>query len=150
MSKNFLVLAAVTAVVIVGLTACSPAVQPEPPAPVETEAAPVEDTSDATSSGAEMLSVQESCELFNSTWADYGDVDPEDPDGYGYMDIGLALEPVLPTIPEETYGMFTVLRAAAYEASIDGVMSEETQGLMTTWVLDASGACTDAGVTLQL
>lgn len=159
MPKKTLALAAITAAFLVGLTACSPAAEPEPPAPVKTESAPTDeavdvaddvDVTDDAGAGTEMLSVKDSCELFNSTWADYGDVDPADTEGSGYMDIALAMEQVIPTIPAETYGMFTVLRLAAYETEFDGAMTEETQGLMTQWVLDASGACSEAGVTLQL
>lgn len=145
LNKNVLAIASI--VLLAGLTACSPAAEPEQPAPVETEAVtPVESDGAGVETGT--LSVQESCELFNDVWVDYGNVSDDDPSGY--LDIAMELEKVNPTVAEETYGMFAAMKLAAIESSGPEGLTEDTQNEVIQWVLDASAPCTEAGVTLQM
>lgn len=149
LNKNALAIASI--VLVAGLTACSPAAEPEQPAPTETETeseavTPADSEDDAATTGT--LSIQESCELFNQTWVDYVAV-PEGDHG-GYLALALELEKVNPSVAEETYGMFASMKLAAIESSGEEGLTEDTRSEVVQWVLDASGACSAAGVTLQM
>lgn len=131
------------------LTACAPAAEPAPEKPAASEPAGDDagETGETDATG-ETLGVTESCELFNTTYAELRTIAADDADAYD--DVYLAVEEALPTVAPETSALFSALSATALEASLGEGVSAETEDALGTAFLAASGDCTAAGVTLKM
>jgi hypothetical protein len=140
------------------LTACSPGAGPAPgtapPSPSEgasTSAEPgtaVAGGTEGTPSSASASSVKESCELFNSLYAEYAAMGKDDADGFD--EIYLRSDDAKEAAPEEVSGLFAALSLLALDRSLGDVPSQESRDALRDAFLASSGPCTAEGVTLRI
>jgi len=142
------------------LTACSPGgagPAPSSAPPSASSNAEVSNSADAsgpsggtegTPSSATAGSVKESCELFNSLYAEYAATGKDDADGFD--DIYLRSDDAKESAPEEVAGLFAALSLLALDRSLGEAPSQESKDAIQDAFLASSGPCTAEGVTLKI
>jgi hypothetical protein len=164
------ILAAMALAGLAGLTACAPAAEP----PVETSAPKTESSSPSIVSpspsaagtlpaagappasgatpAARAAGVKESCEKFNSLFAEYGAADGTDENAF--EGIYLRSKEAKEAAPEEVSGLFAALSLLAIDragvAAEGGEPEQESKDAIRDAVFANAGACTAEGVTLRL
>ena len=154
-------LAATTLLGLAALTGCSATAAPEddpsssatvPVQALPSEATPASESSATPEAAAAGGDIKGACEDFNTLWADYAAVAGDDPNAY--EEIYLASEDAKETVPEEVSGLFAALSLIAIDHSSAAETGGEPEQASKDAVRDAvfanGGACTAAGVTLQL
>jgi hypothetical protein len=138
------------------LTACSPGASTAPgnaPASSSDSTAPSDSTSpsdgtDGSPSSAAAGGVKESCELFNSLYAEYAATGKDDADGFD--DIYLRADEAQATAPEEVSALFSALSMLALDRAQGEAPSQESKDAIQDAFLAGSGPCTAEGVTLKI
>lgn len=137
------------------LTACSPGgagpvpstAAPSPSNSASSSAGPSGGT-EGTPSSAAASGVKESCELFNSLYAEYAATGKDDADAFD--DIYLRSDEAKESAPEEVSGLFAALSLLALDRSLGDPPSQESKDAIQDAFLSSSGPCTAEGVTLKI
>ena len=139
------------------LTACTPGGSPAPGPSDSTGTSGGTGASDSTEtpgstegtpSSAGASGVKDSCELFNSLYAEYAATAKEDADAFD--DIYLRSDEAQATAPEEVSGLFSALGMLALDRSLGEAPSQESKDAIQDAFLASSGPCTAEGVTLKI
>jgi len=141
------------------LTACSPGGAGPAPSTAPTSPSDSASTSaepgtevtggtEGTPSSAAASGVKESCELFNSLYAEYAATGKDDADGFD--DIYLRSDDAKESAPEEVSGLFAALSLLALDRSLGDPPSQESKDAIQDAFLASSGPCTAEGVTLKI
>ncbi|OFI36807.1 hypothetical protein BIU82_12105 [Arthrobacter sp. SW1] len=131
------------------LTACSPGGgTPAPSTEAPSTPAETPSSSPAESPSAAAGGVKESCELFNSLYAEYAATGNDDADAFD--DIYLRADEAKATAPEEVSGLFSALSLLALDRSLGEAPSQESKDAIQDAFLSSSAACSAEGVTLKL
>ncbi len=139
------------------LTACSPG--GAGPAPSSTPPSPSNNAgpsgsaepsggTEGTLSSAAASGVKESCELFNSLYAEYAATGKDDANGFD--DIYLRADDAKESAPDEVSGLFDALSLLALDRSLGDAPSQESKDAIQNAFLASSGPCTAEGVTLKI
>ena len=152
--------AAAALAAVAALTGCSVST-PSPADSTQPSASPSVRSSDgstprasvtSTGAGNAAAGTKETCELFNTLFADYAAVSPTD--AKGYEDVYLKAQDAKATVSGDLEGLFASLSLLAIDhsaaAESGGTPAQESKDAVRDAVFANSGTCTAEGVTLRL